>query len=193
MQVVPAHAVPWDDVVAVFGTRGDAAHCWCQWWKLGNADFRAANDVEMCDALHAQAGDAGSSPGVVAYRDGVPVGWCGVEPRRRYARIPRTRALAAALDGQDLDDVGVWSVVCFVVPREHRGKGVTRALLTGAVEVARDAGARVVEAYPIDTAGRRVPSADLYHGPLGVFTDAGFDVVGWQRPGRPVVRLELVG
>lgn len=191
MQVRPVHEVPFDDVATVFGTKGDAAHCWCQWWKLTNAEYRATADADRCDLLHAQSRDAATSPGVLAYRDDVPVGWCGVEPRPRYARIRRTKALAAALQGEDLDDDTVWSVVCFVVPREHRGSGVTRALLAGAVATAKAGGARVVEAYPVDTGGARIPSADLFQGSLSVFVDAGFDVVGWQKPGRPVVRLAL--
>ncbi|GAB2458340.1 GNAT family N-acetyltransferase [Xylanimonas ulmi] len=192
MQVLPAHEAPWDDVVTVFGTRGDAAHCWCQWWKLSSAEYRAASDAERCEALRVQASSSATSPGVLAYRDGVPVGWCGVEPRPRLGRVARSRTLAATLAGQDLADDGVWAVSCFVVPREHRGTGITRALLGGAVEVARAGGAHVVEAYPVDTQGRRVASASLFHGPLSLFADAGFEVVAWQRPGRPVVRLRLV-
>jgi GNAT superfamily N-acetyltransferase len=190
-RIASAADVPWDDVAAVFGTRGDPAGCWCQWWKLANAEFRAASRAELCDALHTQARSSATSPGVLAYRDDVPVGWCAVEPRPRYVRIRRSTVLGRSLADQDLDDAGVWSVVCFVVPRAHRGQGLMRALLAGAVELARSGGARSVEGYPVVVGERRMASADLYHGTLGAFEDAGFAVVGRPSPTRAVVRLDL--
>jgi GNAT superfamily N-acetyltransferase len=89
-------------------------------------------------------------------------------------------------------DPTVWSVTCFVVRVGHRRAGVARALLDGAVRLARDSGARVVEAYPVDVAAKRsTSSAELYHGPLSTFLAAGFHEVARPRPSRAVVRLEL--
>jgi hypothetical protein len=45
----------------------------------------------------------------------------------------------------------------------------------------------VVEAYPIDTAGGKRSSADLYTGTLAMFERAGFEEVA-RRGGRPIVR-----
>lgn len=52
-----------------------------------------------------------------------------------------------------VDHEPTWTVLCFFVRRSHRGKGTVRALLDGALRYARSKGARVVEAYPYDTAG----------------------------------------
>ena len=86
-----ADEVPWDDVRTVFGTRGDPAGCWCQYFKLSNAEWKAVSTEptnDRCrDALRAQIASASPSPGVVAYLDGKPVGWCAVEPRPHYARL----------------------------------------------------------------------------------------------------------
>ena len=69
--------------------------------------------------------------------------------------------------------------MCFVVGRKSRGQGVAAALLDAAVDYARDHGATTLEAYPVDIAdGERIPSANAYHGTLGMFERAGFKVVG---------------
>ena len=86
----------------------------------------------------------------------------------------------------------MWAVTCFVVRRTARKRGLAGALLAGAVELARQGGATVVEGYPIDLAERpKTSSAELYHGPLQVFLRAGFTEVARPTPGRPLVRLDL--
>ena len=43
LRTVSVAEVPWDDVRAVFGTRGDPARCWCQWFKMPQAEWSAAS------------------------------------------------------------------------------------------------------------------------------------------------------
>lgn len=125
--------------------------------------------------------------GCLAYAGQEPVGWVQVGPRASYPRITTNRSTAS------LDSDGVWRCTCFVVRVGHRRRGVARALLAGAVRFAREQGARVLEGHPVDVAARegRVPSANLYHGSLSMFSDAGFAEVVRTRPDRPVVRLAL--
>jgi GNAT superfamily N-acetyltransferase len=90
------------------------------------------------------------------------------------------------------DDPAVWAISCFVVRREHRGRGLSANLLDAAVAFARDGGARVVEGYPIDLAEAPGTSPnDLYHGALSTFLAAGFEEVARPKPGRTVVALDL--
>jgi GNAT superfamily N-acetyltransferase len=188
--VAAVTAERWADVEIVFGTRGDPARCWCQWFYAG-AQVGAGAAAANREVLRTQVLQ-GPPPGVVAYRDGEPVGWCAVAPRPSYTRLPRTEVLRGTPAGE-LADPTVWSVTCFVVRVGHRRGGVATALLGGAVGLARESGARVVEAYPIDVAAKRhTSSAELYHGPLSTFRSAGFREVARPRPARPVVRLELV-
>jgi ribosomal protein S18 acetylase RimI-like enzyme len=190
--VVPATPDRWADLEVVFGTRGDPARCWCQWFytdaRVGPGAVAAANR----EALRSQV-EHGPPPGVLANRGGEPVGWCAVAPRPTYTRLPRSEALRGT-PRHELDDPRVWSVTCFVVRVGHRRSGVAVALLDGAVRLARGSGARAVEGYPVDVAARtRTSSAELYHGPLSTFLAAGFREVARPRPTRPVVRLELAG
>jgi GNAT superfamily N-acetyltransferase len=187
--VAAATAERWTDVEIVFGKKGDPARCWCRWFYEG-AQVGAESAAANREALRTQV-QQGPPPGVLAYRDDEPVGWCAVAPRPSYTRLPRTEVLRGTPAGE-LADPTVWSVTCFVVRVGHRRSGLAGALLDGAVALARDNGARVVEAYPVDVAAtRRTSSAELYHGPLSTFRAAGFREVARPRPTRPVVRLEL--
>jgi GNAT superfamily N-acetyltransferase len=187
--VAAATADRWADVEIVFGPRGDSARCWCQWFYAG-AQVGAGAAAANREVLRAQVRQ-GPPPGVLAYRDDEPVGWCAVAPRPTYTRLPRSEVLRGT-PADELADPAVWSVTCFVVRVGHRRGGVAGVLLDGAVGLAREHGARVVEAYPIDVAAMgHTSSAELYHGPLSTFLSAGFREVARPRPARPVVRLEL--
>jgi GNAT superfamily N-acetyltransferase len=188
VSVVPATADRWDDVVAVFEGPGDPGRCWCQWFFRGASAERVDAEPNRA-ALRAQV--SMRAPGVLGYLDGVPTGWCAVAPRPTYTRLTRSRLLAFT-DAEELADPSVWAVTCFVVRRTARGRGLAGALLAGAVELAREGGATLVEGYPIDLAERpRTSSAELYHGPLQVFLRAGFTEVARRTPGRSLVRLDL--
>lgn len=189
IRVVPVAEAPWDDVRTVFGTRGDPSTCWCQWFKLSNAEMNAS-DAATCESALREQSRHGSGPGLVAYLDDEPVGWVAVEPREAYPRLRRARVVTQG-SREPKDDSNVWSVTCFVVRVGFRRRGVATALLDAAIAHARDSGARVLEAYPIDTAERKASSADLYHGALVQFEGAGFEVVSRPQPGRAVVSYSL--
>src|SRR4051794_3566471 len=189
IEVRPVGEVPWADVETVFGTRGDPAGCWCQWYKLPTADWKATGREERKELLCGQVSQE-PSPGLVAYREGEPVGWCAVEPRAVYERLRTAKVAAEVAD--TFDDPSVWSITCFVVRVGHRKRGVAHALVAAAVEHARKHGAGSVEAYPVDTEERPgMPSADLYHGTVRLFAGAGLEVVSRPLPGRAIMRLAL--
>ncbi|QDZ13569.1 GNAT family N-acetyltransferase [Humibacter ginsenosidimutans] len=185
IRVIAVADAPWSDVQTVFGTRGDASTCWCQWFKLTNAQMDEAGAAGCQSALREQS-QHGAGPGLVAYLDDEPVGWVAVEPRSAYPRLHRTRIV---IDGsaEPKDAADVWSVTCFVVRVGFRRRGVASALLDAAVAHAKAGGARVLEGYPIDTSERKASSSDLYHGALVQFEKAGFGVVSRPSAGRAVV------
>ncbi|WP_292633096.1 GNAT family N-acetyltransferase, partial [Mesorhizobium sp.] len=69
--------------------------------------------------------------------------WCSVAPRETYRKLSKQ---------QDDSETGIWSIVCFYVPRALRGGGLASALLDAAIDHAFGKGARVIEAYPVDEA-----------------------------------------
>jgi GNAT superfamily N-acetyltransferase len=182
--IEPVTPERWEDLVAVFGLRGDPARCWCAYLRQATVDYRDRDGNR--DRLRA-AVDSGSPPGVLAYSEGSPVGWASVAPREEFAaRLARSAAL------RPVPGDGVWSVLCFVVPRSHRGQGVAHALLRGAVLHARSHGAKAVEGVPRDDrGGKRWANPVAYTGTASMFERAGFTEIDRRRDGRVVYRRDL--
>jgi GNAT superfamily N-acetyltransferase len=181
------------DLASLFNQGGDPKWCWCAFFRVRSVDFATAtpagNRRVLEGAVEATAAE-GRAPGLVAYRDGEAVGWVSVGPRDDYERLQHSKVLGP------VDEKPVWSIVCFVVARAARGQGVARALLDAAVDYAREHGATLVEAYPVETDGGRVPPAHAFKGTLGMFERAGFEVVERRRANsasapRPIVRRSI--
>jgi GNAT superfamily N-acetyltransferase len=183
LEVHPVTPDRWDDLVALAGERGFSSGCWCMWWRVTSKEFEERHGAGLRQDLQDLVA-AGPEPGVLAYVDGEPAGWVAVAPREEYPRLDRSPKL------RRVDDQPVWSITCFTIGRRQRRQGVAAALLDAAVDFARQRGAEVVEAYPIDTAGEKRSSADLYTGTLAMFERAGFEEVA-RRSGRPIVRRAL--
>jgi GNAT superfamily N-acetyltransferase len=182
--ITPIADVPWADVQQVFGTRGDPSRCWCQWFKMSNAEWQNSGR-EVCEPLLRSQPDTG----LLAYLDGEPVGWVAVEPRTHYPVLLRSKVVKPSTEPTDASDV--WSITCFVVRVGYRKQGVSKALVHAAVAHATAGGARVIEGYPVDPAEKKVSSADVYHGSLSIFEAAGFEVVARPSAGRALVRLQV--
>jgi len=187
--VLPATPDRWPDVEAIFGAKGCsvARGCWCMHYRRSGSAPSLSSVAKRSKAYRAGLKAlvyADRSPGLVAYRDEQPVGWVSLAPREEFARLERSPVM------KPVDDKPVWSIICFVVPAEHRGQGVARALLQGAIAYAREHGATVIEAYPVDKAH---PSKDdaMWFGAKSMYDHAGFKEVARRKPTRPVVRLNL--
>lgn len=157
MPVTPARFA---DLERFFTQRGAPSYCWC-----ASHRFRNAHEMTRDDKRGAMRSLAKRSPiGVLAYEDGEPVGWCSVAPRASYEKLERSRVMPRVGDAE------TWTILCFFVPRAHRGEGVAQALLAGAVEYARSEGAAEVEAYPYDAAGITA----THMGRAALYSAAGF-------------------
>ena len=188
-KVAPLTPDRWPDLEAVFNAKGCsvARGCWCMAYRLSGARVPSSPGIPRAQANRAGLKalvDAGNSPGLIGYRNEVPVGWISIGPREEYAKLKRSPVMKA------VDDQPVWSVICFVVPAAYRGQGVARALLKGAVAYAKRQGARLLEAYPVD---KRARSNDEYmwFGAKSMYDRAGFKEVARRKPQRPVVRITV--
>ena len=186
IRVLPATADRWSDLVAVMGTRGDPSWCWCQYYRLRGQAWRdSSKSGNNKPALREQVVSSKVPPGVIAYLDGEPAGWCAAGPKLGYPRLAASRTMGGAVEG-------VWSVTCFVVRVEYRGRGIASELLSGALDLARTHNASAVEAYPVDISQReKWRAAELFHGPLPLFINAGFTEVSRPSAARAVVRLDF--
>ncbi len=186
----PATSERWDDVVTVFGRRGDdPTWCWCRRF-LDAGGHEGIDPANNRDALHREISSAQVPPGLIAYVDGTPAGWTRVVPRSTVPGVLANRALRRVLTG----DPGVWWVTCFAVDQRYRSIGVATALLDAAVAHARRHGATAVEGHPVDAdalKADRVSGSALFTGTMRSFVAAGFAEIGRTSPSRPVMRLEL--
>ena len=189
MRIVPANRARWEDIQTVFGTRGPAARCQCQRYKLRPREAFAKFPVEEREHRLRVQTDETPTTGLLAYLDGEPVGWCAVEPRNRYEGLLRNNRVPWEGRDEDKADDTVWAVTCFHVRAGFRKRGVSRALAAAAVDFAREGGARAVEGYPMVT--KDVILEELHVGTEGVFAAAGFTEVSRPTLRRIVMRIDF--
>ncbi|TCO55602.1 GNAT family N-acetyltransferase [Actinocrispum wychmicini] len=180
--VRPVTGDDWDDVQGMLGQRGSVNGCWCMFFRQTPQERKTQWGDGNRKALKRLV-DADSRPGLVAYRDGAAVGWVSIAPRTEYSRLDRSPI------SKPVDQKPVWALVCLYVPKPHRGAGVARALVRGAVEYARSQGAELVEAYPVDDTLGPVAADAAYHGLVTLLRSEGFAEVARRSPTRPVMRL----
>ncbi|GAA4433610.1 hypothetical protein GCM10023169_40660 [Georgenia halophila] len=137
--------------------------CWCMSYR----DSRVSTEERPAYMRDLCATEPG--PGVLAYVDGTPAGWCSVAPRSTYRRLMNARTIPF------VDDRDAWVAVCFVVRAGYRRRGLMHALLDGAVAHAAEHGAEVVEGYPVEVPdGERVDVISGYVGTTRLFEAHGF-------------------
>lgn len=189
VEIHPANAQRWADLRTVLCPTENRQTCWCLAWRLTTAEYNRRTADERGAVMRALADDD-PPPGLLAYVEGEVAGWCNVGPRAAMDRLTGSRTIPP------VDDVPVWSVVCFVVRPSHRRRGVAEALLLGAVDHARKYGAPAIEGYPVDPEGGRVNPSLAYVGTIGMFERAGFrrllkTTAKSDRRHRWVLRLDL--
>jgi GNAT superfamily N-acetyltransferase len=189
IEVRPAHIGRFADVAIMLGPKNpDSSVCWCLSHRLDSKTNRAlvgrtrgAYVKKLCSRAVA--------PGVLAYDDVDVVGWAAVAPRSELSFARSTKI-------PHVDQLPVWSVWCIRVRPGHRGKGISHALLEGAVAYARSQGAPAIEGYPVDNKGKKVDLTMAFVGTRRLFEDAGFTKAADTRSvsggfPRVVMRLEL--
>lgn len=180
IQFHPATPDRWHDIEWLFGERGACAGCWCMWWRLSRSEWSRNKGNRNRKALRNLV-CSGAEPGVVAYADGKPAGWCAIAPRQEYPSLERSRIL------KPVDEQRVWSVTCFFVSRHFRRKGLSGQLLKAAVDFARDKGAHIVEGYPHDQT-HATADVFVFTGLASAFRKAGFKEVARRSKTRPIMR-----
>ncbi|MCL4393424.1 MAG: N-acetyltransferase [Chloroflexi bacterium] len=179
IRVLPATPSRWRDLELLFGPRGAYAGCWCMWWRVSHAEFARRSDRQNKREMRRLVAQ-GQVPGLLAYKGRVPVAWCSLGPREKFAGLEHSRTL------KRVDEQPVWSIVCFFVAREFRGQGIMEPLLKAAIQYASRHGAKIVEGYPLP-GGRQLTGSSGYTGIASTFRRVGFVRVA-QRDTRPIMR-----
>ena len=140
--------------------------CWCIGFHLdrkpkGSFDARKAKEkLVRTDGAHAALvlDEDGKAQGWTQY--GGPAELPGIKHRREYDK--------------DAPPVPDWRITCIFVDRKHRGQGVARVALEGALDQIAERGGGLVEAISEVTAGREAHGRFLFSGTVELFEEYGF-------------------
>jgi GNAT superfamily N-acetyltransferase len=197
LTIVPANEASFEDIQAVFGTRGAASDCQCQRYKLQPREAfskfpveeRAARLREQTNCGHP---NARATSGLLAYLGDEPVGWCAVEPRTAYPGLLRVYRVPWVGRDEDKSDPTVWAVTCVFARAGFRRRGIGYALVEATVDFARRRGARALEGYPmLIEPGQEVTWGELNVGTRSMFEAAGFTEVSRPSLRRVVMRVDF--
>jgi len=151
------------------------------WWRLQRSEFERQKGEGNRQAIK-RIVDSGEVPGILTYANNQAVACCSVAPREAYPTLKRSRTL------KWVDDKPVWSIVCFFVAKPFRGKEITLKLLRATIEYVGKHGGKIVEGYPVEPTGGRMPDAFAYMGLASTFRKAGFVEVARCSERRPIMR-----
>lgn len=171
IDIVLADDARFDDLATILGPkRLDVPACWCLSYRVTSAEFSALRGEERPTKLRSFC-QREPAPGVIAYVDGVPAGWCAFGLRTEMGRLVRSRTIPK------IDDLPVWSIVCFVVKAPYRRQGLAGQMLATTVEYAKLQDVPMLEGYPVESRGQRVSSASAFAGTTNLFASQGFEKI----------------
>lgn len=152
------------------------ATCYCHYHEVAPAiDWESldgpANRVAMRSRI-----ETGEMEGYLAYDGDAVVGWLNAQPRHKLPHAFARMDVTAPPIDVAVHEAAV--IVCFVVAPTHRGRGVARALLEGALANLAERGIALVDAFPWSDAAGPKSEASQYHGPLSLYEEAGFVRLG---------------
>jgi GNAT superfamily N-acetyltransferase len=173
----------WPDFAAlVEANNGVWGGCWCLGFHPES--FGEAEQNREAKREHVRRGTVHQ---VLVYDGDACVGWCqygspvelpGIKNRKAYEK--------------ELADLPDWRIGCLFTGSKHRGHGIARAAVAGALDAIRDAGGGLVEAYPEQVEARRPQRGAYFHtGPEDLFSSFGFErdrpIAKWRWVMRPRV------
>ena len=100
---------------------------------------------------------------------GAAQGWCQYGSPEELSNIKHNREYA-----KDAPPRPDWRITCFYVDKGHRGQGLARAALEGALDQIARSGGGLVEAIPEVTTGRAAPGRFLFSATVELFEEYGF-------------------
>lgn len=148
-----------------FSDNPDWAACYCHFYhfkgKTKEFSKRTAKDNRESSKKLILSGKMN---GLLAYYENKPVGWCNVNSKENYSKIPFKE------DSQKK----IASIICFIIAPSYRKHGLARKLLRYACSSSRDKGYDLVEVYP--RKGKNLSDAHSYRGPASLYLSEGFSI-----------------
>ncbi|MBE0571893.1 MAG: GNAT family N-acetyltransferase [Ignavibacteriaceae bacterium] len=171
----------WKDFEKLFGEKGACAGCWCMYWRMKRKDYDAQRGSGTKKKMKSIV-ESGIIPGILAYDDDKPVGWCSVAPREDFPVLENSRVL------KRIDNKPVWSIVCFFILKEYRNKGLSVELLNAAKAFVKMKKGKIIEGYPVEPKSGKTADVFAWTGLSSAFKKAGFTEIIRRSETRPIMR-----
>jgi GNAT superfamily N-acetyltransferase len=139
--------------------------CWCMGY---HPEYRQAGTSHR-EVKENRVRTGRAHAALVFDPDGTAQGWCQYGRPEELPGIKHRRAY-----DKDAPPRPDWRITCFYVDKNHRGQGVARAALAGALDQIALAGGGLVEAISETTTGRETPGRFLFSATVELFEQFGF-------------------
>jgi GNAT superfamily N-acetyltransferase len=139
--------------------------CWCMGYHPDDSRDAARNRASK----ERRVRDGRAHAALVIDENGSAQGWCQYGSPAELPAIKHRRAYDKA-DPPPPD----WRITCFFVDKRHRGQGIARAALEGALDQIADCGGGLVEAISEVTADREAQGRFLFSAAVELFEENGF-------------------
>ena len=139
--------------------------CWCMGYHLDRKQWGISYRTAKEDRVRTGRAHAA----LVIDEDGSAQGWCqygspaelpGIKHKREYDKDPPPSP--------------DWRITCLFVDKKHRGQGIARAALEGALDQIAHLGGGLAEAISEVTAGRQAQGRFLFSATVELFEQKGF-------------------
>ncbi|MFX0140045.1 MAG: GNAT family N-acetyltransferase [Candidatus Hodarchaeota archaeon] len=148
-----------------FSDNPDWATCYCHFYHFAGTNEQffkrtAAENRNNSKELIL----TGKMNGFIAYLDEKPIGWCNINSKENFAKMP--------YEEESNDKIA--SLICFIIAPSYRKQGIARQLLRYACSSSKDKGYDLIEVYP--RTGENLSDAHSYRGPVSLYKSEGFTI-----------------
>ena len=178
----PLTKTNWNKFVQLFGSKGACGNCWCMYYRLNKLEYQEGKVDDGNKSAMKQIVWENKPTGVLGFYDGQAIAWCAFAPRENFIKLEKSRV------HKRIDDKTVWSIPCFFIDKDFRRHGVSVELLKGVIKYAKEAGIKIIEAYPTTPTQEKLADSFAWIGLYKSFERAGFEIVDRTSKNRPMVR-----
>jgi GNAT superfamily N-acetyltransferase len=140
--------------------------CWCMGYHPDDSRTDAAQNRT---GKERRVREGRAHAALVFAGDGTAQGWCQYGSPAELPGIKHRRAYE-----KDAPPPADWRITCFFVDSRHRGQGIARAALEGALDQIAQLGGGLVEAISEVTTGRQAHGRFLFSATVELFEQNGF-------------------
>jgi ribosomal protein S18 acetylase RimI-like enzyme len=162
----PLDASTWDAFAElVVRNNGIYGGCWC----IAYHPECGQRGISYREVKEARVKSGRAHAALVFDEEGRAQGWCQFGSPEELSNIKHKREY-----NKDVPPIPNWRITCIYVDRKHRGQGVARAALEGALDLIAHAGGGLVEAIPEVTLGREAQGRFLFSATVELLEQYGF-------------------